>query len=65
MAITGGYDTGFSAVPESPPETGLALTNEASNLACWLRLKVPAQARPASAKLSTGAPLGVYAEPAI
>lgn len=64
VAITSGYDTGFSAVLASPPETGLALTNEASNLTCWLRLKVPAQAPPASAKLSTGAPLGVYAEPA-
>ncbi len=57
-----GFNTGFDAKVVSGPVPGLSLSTETGDLTCWLKLKVPASAQPASAVLSNSLPLSVYQE---
>src|ERR1051325_9920724 len=55
-----GYNTGFSATPADPANSKLAISTDAGDLMCWVKLRLPLQSQSLSANLSTGNALSVY-----
>src|SRR6266850_1625876 len=55
--ISSGQNTHFVQQIEYSPSPRLALSTDAGDLSCWLKLRLPAKAQVLSANLSTDAPL--------
>jgi hypothetical protein len=58
-----GYNTGFTATTDSANQK-LAISNESSDLMCWVKLRLPLHVQLLSANLSSGTSLSVYQEAA-
>lgn len=60
--VSKGQNTHFASWIDYSPKARLALSTDAGDLSCWLKIKVPANSQRFSANLSTGAPLTVYTD---
>lgn len=57
-----GYDTGFTVTAADSSGSKLAISTDAGDLTCWIRLRLPLHSRSLSVNLSNGTALSVYQE---